>query len=338
MKIFEKEEQKMTKKLNYITKINQNQKEMRTLSQQLMKNIKISFDEKESKIKYEEYCFSGLQIPKDIKFTDINLNNFKISWKIDDIKINNIDNNQIKYKVEIKKENDNKFISTYEGNANCCTINNLEAATNYEIRICSLYNNIMSIWTEIHKINAGLDSIILNKNEKEKEYVNKIVEWTGCKKMDLLFRGTKDGMTAKDFHNKCDNKGKTICLFLNDKGNIFGGYSSIPWTSNGGNKTANDCFLFTLSNIHNTQPTKFPYIKEKSVYQYSNYGPFFGVGNDLQINTDFVKNNSHSTNFPYSYQDTLNKGKSIFTGDFNNNNNNYINLKEIEVFELSQDY
>ena len=147
---------------------------MKSLFQQLMKNMKISFDEKESNIKYEEYFFNGLQMPKDIKFIDKTYNNFKISWKIDDIKINNIDNNQIKYKVEIKKENDNKFISTYEGNANCCTINNLEAATNYEIRICSLYNNIMSIWTEIHKIKTGLDSIILNKNEKENEYVNKI--------------------------------------------------------------------------------------------------------------------------------------------------------------------
>ena len=54
--------------------------------------------------------------------------------------------------------------------------------------------------------------------------------------MELIYRGTKDGMTSKDFHNKCDNKGKTICLFLNEKDNIFGGYSSIPWQNNGGDK------------------------------------------------------------------------------------------------------
>ena len=94
----------MIKKLNYVSKINKNQKEMKPLFQQLMKNIKISFDEKESDIKYEEYYFSGLQIPKDIKFSDINYNSFKMSWKIDDIKIKNIDNKQIKYKVEIKKK------------------------------------------------------------------------------------------------------------------------------------------------------------------------------------------------------------------------------------------
>ena len=47
--------------------------------------------------------------------------------------------------------------------------------------------------------------------------------------MELLYRGNKDGMTAQNFHNKCDDKGRTICLCLNDKNNIFGGYSSIPW-------------------------------------------------------------------------------------------------------------
>ena len=30
-------------------------------------------------------------------------------------------------------------------------INNLNSDTNYEIRICSVYNNINSIWSEIKK-------------------------------------------------------------------------------------------------------------------------------------------------------------------------------------------
>ena len=68
----------------------------------------------------------------------------------------------------------------------------------------------------------------------------------------------------KDFHNKCHNKGKTICLSLNDKDNIFGGFSSILWTNNRGDKIANDCFLFIISNIYNTKPTKFPYVQGRS--------------------------------------------------------------------------
>ena len=336
-KIFlEKKDELMIKKLNYISNINKNQKQMKILIQQPIKNLKILYNENERQIKYEEYYFNGLPIPKNIQITDINSNSFKLSWEIDNLNILNIDNKQIKYKVELKKEKED-FILSYEGNDNNYVINNLKSNTNYEIRICSFYNQTISDWTEIYKITTkSIDSSILNNCEREKEFVNKLLEWTGSKSMELLYRGTKDGMTAQNFHNKCDNKGKTICLCLNDKNNIFGGYSSIPWANNGGDKTSNDCFLFTLTNIYNTEPTKFKYIKERSVYHDANYGPIFGGGSDLYFGNNsgnFTLQNSNGSYFPCSYEDTLGKGKSVFTGDFNNNNQ-YIKIKEIEVFRL----
>ena len=155
--------------------------------------------------------------------------------------------------------------------------------------------------------------------------------------MKLLYRGTRDGMSGKDFHNKCDNKGKTLCLFLNHKDNIFGGYSFIPWTKEGGDKIADDCFLFTLSNIYNTEPTKFSYIKGRSVCHGLTKSPVFGWGSDLYFgefnDSDYTRKNNNGSLFPYSYQDTLGKGKTIFTGD-SNNNNQYIKLKEIEVYQV----
>ena len=48
--------------------------------------------------------------------------------------------------------------------------------------------------------------------------------------MELLYRGTRDGMSANAFHNRCNNKGPTISLFKNENGYIFGGYASIDWT------------------------------------------------------------------------------------------------------------
>ena len=323
----------MIKVLNYIANINKNNKDMKLLYQQPIKNLKIIYNENENNIKYEEYYFSGISPkPKDIKFSDIETNSFKISWNIETIE--NIENKEIKYRIEIRKEND-KFKLIYEGNNNNYIINNLDDNTNYEIRLCSFYNNIISEWTQIYKIKTKiLSSVILNNNERKKEYINKIIEWSGYKSMELIYRGTRDGMTANDFHNKCDNKGKTICLFLNDKDNIFGGYSSIPWTNNEVDKTANDCFLFTLSNIYNTEPTKFPYVQERSVCHASNYGPIFGNGTDLYLYNNFMNDNSNGSRFPGSFQDTLGKGKSIFTGDFNNNNK-YFKLKEIEVFKIS---
>ena len=67
-----------------------------------MKNLKLDFVD--NNIKYEEYYFNGLSIPKDIQVSDINSNSFKISWKMDDINILNIDKNRVKYRIEIIKE------------------------------------------------------------------------------------------------------------------------------------------------------------------------------------------------------------------------------------------
>ena len=202
---------------------------MEMLFQQQIKNLRIAYNESERKIKYEEYYFYCIPIPKNIEINDLNSNSFKLIWQIDSENKSNIDIKQIKYKVEIKKENE-EFIPAYEGNEPNCDINNLEPLTNYEIRLCSFYNEIMSDWIEIYKIKtkSKIDSSILNNCEKEKEFINKIFEWSGGKSLELLYRGTKDGMTAEIFHEKCDNQGKTICLFLNKKDNIFGGYSSIP--------------------------------------------------------------------------------------------------------------
>ena len=147
--------------------------------------------------------------------------------------------------------------------------------------------------------------------------------------MKLLYRGTRDGMEGNYFHDKCNNQGPTISLFKNEKGYIFGGYASTDWTSSNDWKSAPDSFIFTLTNIHGTEPTKFPNSNTNySIYDYSSYGPTFGNGYDIYTN----KEGSYA-NFPSSYRDILGKGKSIFTGDLNNKNI-YFNLKEIEVFKI----
>jgi len=87
IKSLEKEEKIMIKTLSYVSNINKNQKEMGKLFRELMKNLKINFIEEESIIKYEEYYFNGIPIPKDLEFKDIGTNNFKIQWKIDNINI-----------------------------------------------------------------------------------------------------------------------------------------------------------------------------------------------------------------------------------------------------------
>ena len=112
-KNIENEENNIIKTLSFISKINKNQKYIKSLFQTLMRNIKFFFVEEENKVKYDEYYFNGLSTPKNINFQE-NSNNLNISWEKEILNIINIDNNKIKFKVEMKKENE-KFIEIYDG-------------------------------------------------------------------------------------------------------------------------------------------------------------------------------------------------------------------------------
>ncbi len=69
----------------------------------------------------------------------------------------------------------------------------------------------------------------------------------------LLWRGTRDGFGAEDFHRLCDYKGKTLTVIKNTEGWIFGGYTSVPWSSEGGDFIGdNNVLLFTLTNPSGT--------------------------------------------------------------------------------------
>ena len=336
IKSLEKEEKIMIKILSYVSKINKNQKEIKTVFQELMKNLKISFIEEESLIKYEEYYFNGIPTPKDIEFKEVGSFSFNVCWQIDNINIINIDKKEIKYRIEIRKENSkDEFTQIYEGNENNYLVKEkIEKNTTYELRICSIYKDIISNWSDIHKIKTkNLDSLILNELEKENEYLEKIYEWTGYKHMELLYRGTRDGSESNVFHNKCDNQGPTLCLFKNEKGNIFGAYASISWTSNSSYYSANGSFLFTLTNIHGIAPTKYSNTQnyEHAVYHDSSYGPTFGGNHDLYISSNCLNNTDSYCSFGYSYPDIIGKGNSIFSGDVNTGS---FKLKEIEVFKL----
>ena len=161
------------------------------------------------------------------------------------------------------------------------------------------------------------------------------MEWTKGKNIELIFRGTRDGMNNKAFYNKCSNIGPTITLIKNDKGNIFGGYASISLKLENENKdySAPDSFLVTLTNIYNIQSTKFPSKNDgKEIRCYKDYGPRFGNGTDLGLYDDFI-NSGGWTHLGETYPDILDKGRSIFTGNPNNKWNK-IQIKQIEVLKL----
>ena len=337
LNVLEKNNEKnMIKILSYVSKINKNNKEAKKLFQELMRNLKLEFVENETKIKYTDYFFNGIPSPKNIEINDIQANNAKINWKIDILNILNINNKNIKFKIELRKSNE-KFNQVYDGYGLKFKIGNLTENTEYELKICSYCNNIIGNWSEIKKFKTPEntnDSQILKETKREKEFLNKIFEWTNYNRMELIYRGSRDGMTSNNFHNKCDNKNPTIVLYKNIKDSVFGGFTSLAWANSGNYRPDPQAFIFTLVNIHNSEPTKFKIKSEnEGVYHNSGYGPTFGSNCDIGIGISDFLNSDAYTDFPCRYVDSLGKGKSIFTGDFNNDNTAF-RLKEIEVFQL----
>ena len=174
IKKMENEEKNMIKILSYVSKTNKTQKKLQNLLKKYVKSLTFSYEEKNSIMKYEEYCFNGIPIPYNIILKNISESSIDISWNIDNIK-----NNKIKYEVEMRKEN-GKFNKVYEGNKNNCSLNNLMINTNYEFRICCYNNDFISEWTQIQKFKTlGLDSVILKECNKNDEFIQKLYNW--CK-------------------------------------------------------------------------------------------------------------------------------------------------------------
>lgn len=91
-----------------------------------------------------------------------------------------------------------------------------------------------------------------------------------------------------------------------------------------------ESFIFTLTNIHGPEPTKFPHNKgEDSIKHHKNQGPTF---DDFYIEDDY-SNSQCTIYFPRGHKDILGKGKSIFSGD-SNNNVDKTKIKDIEVFQV----
>ena len=79
----------------------------------------------------------------------------------------------------------------------------------------------------------------------------------------MLYRASDNNFTSESFHKYCDNHADTITIIKSNYGNIFGGYTSIKWSSPSVNDvnlsvtTFDDkSFLFTIRDICNDARSK----------------------------------------------------------------------------------
>jgi hypothetical protein len=156
------------------------------------------------------------------------------------------------------------------------------------------------------------------------------------KLFSLLWRGSRDGFGAWEFHRRCDGHANTLTVILDTKGNIFGGFTPVEWAS--GNKWKADnsqkSFLFTLKNPHNIPARRFALKAEKkhlAMYCYSGHGPRFGaIACDIVVFDNCNTNTENYTQLGCSYiNDTGLDGFVVLAGS------QFFQVKEIEVFEIT---
>eukprot|EP01156_Anaeramoeba_ignava_P020660 Anaeramoba_ignava/c16762_g1_i1.p1 GENE.c16762_g1_i1~~c16762_g1_i1.p1 ORF type:complete len:427 (-),score=144.31 c16762_g1_i1:11-1291(-) len=162
---------------------------------------------------------------------------------------------------------------------------------------------------------------------KEMEYYNKIREWINddefLSKMKLGFSAKRDGFSDVTFYEKCDNKGKTLVIIKTKTDFIFGGFTSVGFTTDilkwkesfgsWGNISDPEAFIFSLRNDKNDRkPEKFPVQKDKShkaISYYPGYGPRFGDGNsDIAVFSDFQRENYSNFGDCYTLPDGVVRG------------------------------
>lgn len=174
----------------------------------------------------------------------------------------------------------------------------------------------------------------------DKGHMVKLKEWLASVNSKstpkLLYRASRNGWGATDFHRMCDGKGATITVVKSSGGYMFGGYTDVAWSQSGGScKSSRTSFLFSLKCHAGLGPLKMD-VKSgneaSAVYHNSNYGPTFGGGQDLCIR--FIPNQSNTntsyTNIGHTYQlpDGVTGGHSLLTGASN------FQVAEYEVFQV----
>jgi hypothetical protein len=193
-----------------------------------------------------------------------------------------------------------------------------------------------AVWEWLRALPGRLDSLIVS------DFPAIFAEFRG-KRFSLLWRGSRDGFGARDFHVRCDGHANTLSVILDTAGNVFGAFTPVAWESREWNGTyghgtnswkADDSlmsFVFTLKNPHNIPARRFPLNtakKHQAIYCHSGYGPCFG---GITVHDRCNANAYSYTSLGRSYaNDTGLDWKKVLTGsrDFR--------VKEVEVFEITE--
>jgi hypothetical protein len=153
---------------------------------------------------------------------------------------------------------------------------------------------------------------------------------SGCR----IYQTSKDGPSAKIFHEMCDNKGPTLIVIKLEDGHVFGGYNPISWIGEYMYNDCEDAFLFSITDGKYRKPIRCPVkksLKKFAIKQNDvDYSPGFGETDnaDLFIAFKNLKNSYSNLSNVYKCPRGFN-GKEFLAGRPND-----WKIVDVEVFAI----
>ena len=198
---------------------------------------------------------------------------------------------------------------------------------------CRMVNHYFSDASEIGQELSALSALRMDSDVITDEgHVDSIEEWIGEAEFapKLLYRASRDGWKAKDFHRLCDGKGATLVAVRSTDGYVFGGYTDISLDGTGNHRSSSKYFLYSLSSLSGLGPVKMPISNHhRAIYGNASDGPIFGVGYDLYISSNANKNKTSYSNAGHTYKLPSN----VTDPSFLNGTKNF-QVDEYEVFQV----
>ena len=171
-------------------------------------------------------------------------------------------------------------------------------------------------------------SIVSDKAHSEKLHTWVKESMNSNVSFKLLWKGSTDGFKAATFHTKCDNQGPTLTVIKSQHDRVFGGFTSVPWTSSGKCKKDATAFIYSL-----THGGKYAQQRnDNSIVDDCIFGPIFGSAGyyDIYINNDCNKPDYNWCRANQTYQLPAGADNSFLAGS------QYYSVKEIEVYAVTK--
>nr|XP_034306975.1 interferon-induced protein 44-like [Crassostrea gigas] len=167
------------------------------------------------------------------------------------------------------------------------------------------------------------------------KYRDQLVTWIGktCH-FRLLYKISRDGCSARTFHQKCEGQGATVTVLYNTNNTIYGGYLSQSWNSNNVFISDPNAFLFRLQYNGSSSPLKFPVSSAAYAgYGHINYGPVFGDGHDILT----FSGTGNSSGGYFSLNGSVSSIGSSYSLNGQSSNsitNNNLQVNDLEVYQV----